>query len=230
MITTYSKNTIVADNTIQAVIFDLDGILIDTEWLSFQEWQKLALQHGGILTDSVFPELIGITAEETALAVMRYSGAVFTVAESCALIWQRVTERLKGKLDPIPGASEMVQTLTERGYPLAIASNSLSDYIENALEGLGMAAQFPIWVSRDQVVEGKPAPDVYLRTAERLGTPPERCLAIEDSRVGVQAAASAGMRVVAVPGQRDHPNNFHGAWQVYRSLIHVYEALEEVLA
>lgn len=214
---------------IQAIIFDLDGVLIDSEWLSFLEWKNLARQYGGSLEDSIFPELVGTTAEETASIVMRTTGVVFDVQENCALIWRRVTEQLKVKIDPLPGAGDLVCRLAQRGYPLAIASNSLSDYIENALQGLGLSAYFPVWVSRDQVAEGKPAPDVYLLAARRLGIAPQHCLAIEDSRVGVQSAASAGMRVVAVPGERDHLDGFEGAWRIYHSLHQFSEALEEAL-
>jgi HAD superfamily hydrolase (TIGR01509 family) len=224
-----ARGKTIAAGAIQAVIFDLDGILVDSEWLSFVEWQKLARQHGGTLEDSVFPELVGTTAEETAALVMRHAGVGFDVPESCAAIWRLVTERLKREIEPLPGSPELVRSLVRRGYPLAIASNSLSDYIENALEGLGMAAYFPVWASRDQVAEGKPAPDVYLLAADRLGIAPERCLAIEDSRVGVQAAAAAGMRVVAVPGERDHRNGFTGAWRVYRSLGQVNQEINELL-
>lgn len=222
------KMTQISDS-IQAVIFDLDGVLIDSEWLTFIVWKELIRQYGADLDDSVFPELVGTTAEETAAIVMRHTGAAFDVQESCSLIWQRITERLKAEVEPIPGAKEVVQALTRRGYPLAIASNSLTDYIESALKGLGMCGRFAAWAGRDEVAEGKPAPDVYLLAARRLGIPPERCLAVEDSRVGVQAAVAAGMRVVAVPGEHGSRDGFAGAWRVYPSMIQFYQALEEIL-
>lgn len=212
--------------TIQAVIFDLDGVLMDSEWLAFQVWRELAARHGGRLAETDYPGMIGISAEETAAYVMAKTAVSFDVTQSCAWVWERIIERMKTEIEPLPGSSELVSSLTSWGYPLAIASNSLSGYIDTALAGLRLEAYFPIRVGIDQVSQGKPAPDVYLTAAERLGVRPENCLAIEDSRVGVQAAAFAGMRVIAVPGPHDHENGFHHAWRVMPTLMDVKKQLE----
>ncbi len=214
---------------VQAVVFDLDGVLMDSEWLGFQGWCEWTAAHGGNLPEASFPGMIGLTAEETALYVMRHSGLTFDVDESCAWVWQWLYDRVRENSAPMPGAVDLVNELRERGYPLAIASNSIESYIDGALEGLGLSAYFPVRVSIDQVAQGKPAPDVYLRAADLLGVPPARCLAVEDSRVGLRAAASAGMRVIAVPGAHDHADGFYGAWRVYRSLEKVNEGLENIL-
>lgn len=216
-------------NTIQAVIFDLDGVLIDTEWLAFQAWQKWTVEHGGKLREADYAGLTGLTAEESAVYVMGCTGLTFDVAESSAWTWQWVLDRMKEGGPPLPGAWELVGALTARGYPLAIASNSTTSYIINVLTGLGMLQSFPIRVGIDQVAQGKPAPDVYLRGAHSLGVAPTRCLAIEDSRVGVQAARSAGMRVIAVPGAHDYRGGFPGAWRIYDSLVKVSKDLENIL-
>lgn len=217
-------------NTVQAVIFDLDGVLMDSEWLAFRVWRERAAQFGGQLQDDAFSEMVGTTAEETAEIVMRRTGVTFDIAESCEWVWKRVDQLLHTSVEPLPGGSELVHELARRGFPLAIASNSPTSYIEIALASLNLAGYFPVKVGIDQVTLGKPAPDVYLRAASQLGAAPERCLAIEDSRVGAQAAAAAGMRVLAVPGAGDHNNGFHGAWRLYSSLIKVKDELEEVLA
>ncbi len=221
---------IIANPTIQAVIFDLDGVLMDSEWLAFKVWRELAGQYGGTLEEAVFSEMAGTTAEQTAAIVMRTTGITYDIPQSVNWAWQQVNLRLTSDIDPLPGASELVRDLSARGLPLAIASNSPTMFVDDALTGLKLLAYFPLRVGIDQVLQGKPAPDLYLRAAHLMGTRPENCLAIEDSRVGVEAAAAAGMRVLAVPGERDHHNGFHGAWRLYPSLIKVRKELDEILA
>lgn len=216
-------------STIQAVIFDLDGVLIDSERLSFEIWKDVARQHGGTLPDSVFTELAGTTIEETAEIVIRSAGVTFDIPSQCAIIWQEVIQRLKTNMVPLPGVFDLVSDLARRGIPLAIASNSPTAYIESALTGLGLTDSFPVRVGVDQVLQGKPAPDVYLRAGAQIGVRPERCLAIEDSQVGVMAAYTAGMRVLAVPDAHSRAEKFHGAWQIYPSLEQVLEDLDRVL-
>jgi HAD superfamily hydrolase (TIGR01509 family) len=213
----------------QAVIFDLDGVLMDSEWMGFQAWRRWAETHGGRLEEAAFPGMAGLTAEETALYVMEHSGVTFDVAESCAWVWQELLLRLRVKTDPLPGAVELVRELSRRGYPLAIASNSIAEYVDVVLSGLGLSECFPVRVTIEQVAQGKPAPEVYLRAAALLGVAPDHCLAVEDSRVGMQAAVAAGMRVIVVPGARDTPAGFDLAWQVFRSLAEVAAGLERIL-
>ncbi len=216
----------------QAVIFDLDGVLMDSEWLAFQAWQELAAAHGGKLSKRCFSGMVGLSQENTALYVMEKSGAKFGVAEASAYIWQAVIAGLAQQIEPLPGAVDLVRTLAERGVPLAIASNGYKAYIDSALDGLRLSGHFPVRVGIDQVAEGKPAPDVYLRAAQELGVDPQRCLAVEDLRVGMQAAYAAGLRVIAVPDQRDpeYASGFDQAWQVYPSLVQVKSELEMLLA
>ena len=217
-------------SAIQAVIFDLDGVLMDSEWLAFQAWRELAEQYGRILDEAVFSELTGTTAEQTAEIVMRHTEVTFNIQDSVTWTWGRVAEQLKGEIEPLPGVRELVGELAARNLPLAIASNSSTDFINNALHGLKLLPFFSVKIGIDQVEQGKPAPDVYLRAAGLMGVQAERCLVIEDSRVGVQAAAAAKMRVVAVPGERDHVDGFHAAWRIFPSLVKVKEELEVILA
>jgi HAD superfamily hydrolase (TIGR01509 family) len=174
--------------------------------------------------------MIGLTAEATAEYVMGQAGITFDAAESCAWIWNRTIERLKTEMDPLPGAADLVRSLAERGVPLAIASNSPGYYIDASLKGLGLEAYFPVRSAVDQVANGKPAPDIYLRAVDLLGIAPQRCLAVEDSRVGVQAAIAAGIRVIAVPAPHDRSAVFLGAWKIYNSLVQVCEEVGELLA
>jgi len=216
-------------DTAQAVIFDLDGVLMDSEWLTFKVWRELAAEHGGYLEDSMYSEITGTTAEETARIIMRRTGVQFGVAESVQWAWNQVSERLKTEIEPLPGCHDLVEAINSRNIPLAIASNSSSSYIVNALSGLNLRDYFQVTVGIDQVSQGKPAPDVYLRAAELLNVLPERCLVIEDSRVGVQAAAAAGMRPLAVPNPRDHKNGFDGAWRVFGGLPDIHHEIDKLL-
>jgi HAD superfamily hydrolase (TIGR01509 family) len=213
----------------QAVIFDLDGILIDTEWISYQVWAQIAAEYGGDLTKESYPGMIGLTAEETGEYVMRSARVSFDLAPTVARVWKTVTERINTGIEPMHGAAQLLTALAQRGYPLAIASNSPTGYIENALNGMGLRSYFRETVGIDQVQQGKPAPDVYLRAAQRLDVPPGRCLAIEDSYVGSQAALQAGMRVLAVPARQDRPEKFSSCFGIYESLVEVRQELDGVL-
>lgn len=214
-------------HAIQGVVFDLDGVLMDSEWIAFRVWRDIAASHGGRLEERWFSAMSGETAEATAALVMRVTGITYNITEATALAWKMVRERLRVEIEPLPGSIELIHRLKDLGYGLAIASNSPADYIQNALTGLGVLNYFPVRVGINQVKQGKPAPEVYLLAAEQLGLDPQRCLAIEDSRVGVQAAASAGMRVIAVPHWRNQAFEFPGARRVYASLVEVGVDLEK---
>lgn len=219
------------ERAVEAVIFDLDGVLIDSEWIGFQAWQAVVRSYGGVLEDSAYAGIVGLTQERSAEYAMEHSGIHFDLEESCALSWEWIIAKLKTDIRPLPGASELVQALAGRGCPLAIASNGITRYIESALEGLGLTAFFPIRVGVDQVAQGKPEPDVYLSAAHRLGVNPRRCLAVEDSRVGVRAANAAGLRAIAVPGPHDREQaNYAEAWRIFPSLLEVNNALDELLS
>jgi HAD superfamily hydrolase (TIGR01509 family) len=215
--------------TIQAVVFDLDGILMDSEWISFLVWREVAAANGGTLKAEHYPTMIGLTAEETAEYVMQVSGARFDLTETVAYVWREVTARIAAGIEPLPGSGELLNELARRGLPMAIASNSPTAYIHTALNGLGLANYFSVIVGIDQVPQGKPAPDVYLLAAERLNVSPERCLVLEDSLVGSQAGLAAGMRVLAVPSKHDHSAKFSACYGIYDSLIEVGESLDVIL-
>jgi HAD superfamily hydrolase (TIGR01509 family) len=215
--------------SVKAVIFDLDGVLMNSEWLAYLVWREYAEQKGGRLEESAHPGMIGLTAEATGEYVMRQTGLTFDIAESCAWIWKRTIERLRTEIDPLPGAADLVRAFAERGVSLAIASNSPSYYIDASLKGLGLDAYFPVRSAVDQVLNGKPEPDIYQRAVDLLGLTPQQCLAVEDSQVGVQAALAAGVRVIAVPAPHDRSEIFESAWKKYDSLVQTCEEIEELL-
>lgn len=215
---------------ILAAVFDLDGVLMDSEWVSFLIWREVAQANGGTLKAEHFPVMTGMAAEEAAEYVMRVSGARFPLTETVAYIWHEVTARITTGIAPLPGSGELLVELTRRGLLLAIASNSPTAYIQTALNGLGMVSYFSAIAGVDEVAQGKPAPDVYLLAASRLGVSPQHCLALEDSLVGSQAALAAGMRVLAVPSKHDQPAKFTACFGIYDSLVDVGESLDAILA
>jgi HAD superfamily hydrolase (TIGR01509 family) len=185
----------------QAVIFDLDGVLIDSEPVWEEVRRDYVARHHGRWQPDSQDRLMGMSTPEWAaylsgeLGVERPPEAVAT--EVVELMEQRYSERLP----LLPGAVEAVRRLAAR-WPLGLASSSPPRLIDLALRLAGVDELFGVRVSTEEVGRGKPAPDVYLEAAARLGQPPAACVAVEDSSNGVRSAAAAGMRVVAVPRER----------------------------
>lgn len=184
---------------VTAVIFDLDGVLLDSEPLHFRAARQVFSHHGKTLTDDAYRRSIGLGAVETWTAWKATYGLEAGVAELIELDEQGRLAEIGNGVVPIPEAVSLARRLHEGGVPLAIASSSTPETIDAELDALGLGDLFPVRVSGEHVARSKPAPDVYTRTAERLGVPPQSCVAIEDSPVGVRAAKAAGMTCVAVP-------------------------------
>jgi HAD superfamily hydrolase (TIGR01509 family) len=183
---------------IQAVVFDLDGVIVDSE----QVWDEVRLaytaEQGGTYTDGAARDMMGMSSLEwsTYMAdVLRVPG---TPAEINAAIVERMLVRYGATPPLIPGAVESVQELAGR-WPLAIASSSNPELIEVVVRSAGIEELFPIRVSSQEVARGKPEPDVYLEAARRLGVEPGRCAAVEDSHNGIRSAYAAGMHVIVTP-------------------------------
>jgi len=184
----------------KAAIFDMDGLLIDSEPL-WQEAEIAVFRSVGIpLTKELCRETVGLRLDE----VVRYwyerrpwQGTPLEVMESKIL--EMVSRLIVEHGKPMPGVKETVDILKEANYELAVASSSPMQLIRTSLETFGMIDYFSILHSADSEVEGKPHPGVYRSTMSRLGANPSNCLAFEDSAVGVRAAKSAGAKVIAVP-------------------------------
>ena len=183
---------------IEAVVFDLDGLLLDTEQLWDEARQEIAEERGGSWQPDAQRAMMGMSSPEWS----RYMHDVIGVPDSPEQISDEVVERMvelyRRRLPLIDGAVEAVRRIGAR-WPLAIASSSNRPLIDLFLELTGTQALFRATVSSEEVAGGKPAPDVYIEAASRLGVAPDRCAAIEDSENGLRSAAAAGMRVVAIP-------------------------------
>jgi HAD superfamily hydrolase (TIGR01509 family) len=189
---------------IEAVVFDLDGVIVDSEHVWDEARQRLAEERGGRWHDQASRDMMGMSSVEWS----RYMHDVIGLAESPEEINAEVVRRLvavyRDELPLLDGAVEAVEALGRR-WPLGLASSSNRELIDLVLRVSGLDQRFAATVSSEEVPRGKPAPDVYLEAARRLGAAAERCAAVEDSENGVRSAKAAGMRVVAIPNPRYPP-------------------------
>ncbi len=185
---------------IRAVVFDLDGLLVDTEILWRQEEAALLADHGVQHTREDTLATVGRAIDHS---VAYFARRIGEPASEVPRLRRQLLERMRAafaeRLEPMPGAVELVRGIAETELPLAVASNTDRDLVQLALERAGIADAFDVVVSAQDVERAKPAPDVYLRACESLGVTPSQALAFEDSESGVRAARAAGLRVYAVP-------------------------------
>jgi len=203
---------------IEAVVFDLDGVLLDSEPLHFKAASRVFARDGKVLTLEYYRRFIGLGAVQTWTDWRATHGLSADVAELITLDEHARLDEIRNGVVPIKEATTLARSLKNSGMALAIASSSTPDTINAELEGIGADDVFSFRVSGEQVTCPKPAPDVYLRAAEILGKQPENCLAIEDSPVGVQAAKAAGMTCIAVPTEWTRNGDFREADMILESL------------
>ena len=189
---------------IEAVVFDLDGVLLDSEQLWDEAREHLAKERGGRWHEGAQADMMGMSSREWSVYMHERIGLPEPPEEINAEVVRRMLERYRRQLPLIPGAVEAVERLAVR-WPLGLASSSNRELIEAALEASGLARHFPVTVSSEEVARGKPAPDVYLEAGRRLEVAPEHCAAIEDSHNGIRSAKAAGMRTIAIPNRRFPP-------------------------
>jgi len=194
-----------ASSSIVAVVFDMDGVLVDTEHLWDKVREELTTEWGGRYTPEAQEAMMGMSSREWS----RYLHEIVGLREQPETINAEVVRRMLAlyevQLPVVPGAVGAVRRLHGEGLRLAVASSSNRELIDAVLRRLELTDLFAVTVSSEEVARGKPAPDVYLEAARRLGVAPSRCAAIEDSASGIRAAHAAGMRVLAYPNRRYPP-------------------------
>jgi HAD superfamily hydrolase (TIGR01509 family) len=214
---------------IEAVVFDLDGILIESEELWADVREQLARERGGRYGPEEQRAMMGMSSPEWSRYMHEHVGLPESPGEIAAEVVELMVERYREELPLIGGAVEAVERLAAR-WPLGLASSSNRPLIDLVLELSGLARLFRATVSSEEVARGKPAPDVYLEACRRLGVEPTRAAAIEDSHAGIGSARAAGMRVVAIPNASFPPGDeaLAEADLVLRSLAELtVDALDE---
>ena len=214
----------VSFDKLRAVLFDMDGLIVDTEPIHFAAFREYMRRHGVELPESVMSELIGYTEQDNLRDLKAKYGIAVPLEEMIAERREVYLELVRTlPIEVFPGFWEFSAAARERGMKQAVVSSAAAVQVEVVLDrlfnelagtrphGASAQAHFDAIVTGDDIARNKPAPDIYLEGARRLGVPPALCLALEDSPPGAQAAAAAGMLVVAVPNRYTQGLAFPGA-------------------
>ena len=189
---------------IDAVVFDLDGLLLDTEQVWDEVREAVTRERGGRWHERAQADMMGMSSTEWSRYMHDELGLSESPEELNRIVVERMQERYRERLPVVDGAVDAVRRIATR-WPLGLASSSNRPLIDLALELMGVANLFQATVSSEEVERGKPAPDVYLEAAQRLGVRPENVVAIEDSANGIRSAKAASMRVIAIPNPHFRP-------------------------
>jgi len=188
-----------------AVVFDLDGVIVDSEQVWDDVRQAYAEESGGHYGPNAARDMMGMSSLEWSRYMAEKLGVPGTPEQINAAVVERMLERYGERPPLIPRAAEVVRTVARR-RPVAIASSSNPELIEVVVAAAGLDDVVSHWVSSEEVARGKPAPDVYLEAARRLGVEPGECAAVEDSQNGIRSAKAARMRVFAIPNPHYPPD------------------------
>ena len=189
---------------IEAVVFDLDGVLVDSEPVWEQVRRQVVAERGGHWLPDAQRRLMGMSTGEWARYLSQDLGVGLPPPAVAEMVIERMQARYREGVPLMPGAAGAVRRLAAC-WPLGLASSSPTALIDAVLDGAGLRECFRVALSTEQVSHGKPAPDIYLAVTDQLGVPPQACAAVEDSTNGLRSAAAAGLQVIAVPHPRYPP-------------------------
>jgi HAD superfamily hydrolase (TIGR01509 family) len=216
---------------LKAVIFDMDGLMLDTESIGLRAWTRACASFGFDLPREAFLRMCGLNHNDSRLILLETFGSAFPYEEVKA-------ERLKVGLEIEtnegielkPGLLEVLSLLDEFKIPKAVATSTEQARTERRLKQIGLFSRFNAFVTGDEVTHSKPDPEIFLRSAARLGADPESCLVLEDSEAGVRAADRAGMRVIVVPDLREPTADVCAlAFARCQSLLEAIDRIRELL-
>jgi HAD superfamily hydrolase (TIGR01509 family) len=194
-------------DVIRAVVFDLDGVVVDTEQVWDEVREHLTREWGGRYTPEAQRAMMGMSSREWSRYLHEVVGLPQEPEQINREVVQRMLARYRAELPLVDGAVDAVVRMGDAGFALAVASSSNRPLIDAVLATAGLTSSFSTTVSSEEVARGKPAPDVYLEAARRLGVVPEECAAVEDSESGIRSAHAAGMRVLAFPNRQYPPSH-----------------------
>ena len=218
---------------IRSVIFDMDGTILNTENIYFKCYRAAAAMMGLDFTFELFAQGVGISREEANKFIKQHFGQDTDTDFLQKRTYELVEDYLKrgGEIAFMPGAKEVVELFYKRGLTLALASSNMRRWVDFYLEKKHLTKYFPVITTCEDVTHLKPNPEVYLRTAAKLGQDPQNCLVFEDSVAGATAAIHAQMRTCMVPNIK-RPDSFvrQHAFKIYKSLTDVPADLDELLS
>jgi HAD superfamily hydrolase (TIGR01509 family) len=214
---------------IEAVIFDMDGLMIDSERFHFDCIVALAARYGKRVEEEWFEYTIGMDNIECAEFVMNQTGLHLTTEAYLDELYDIINELLPDNCVPNPGLFDLIDQLVAMDIRLGVASNSHKTYVESALSILGIKDRFACVFTANDVQNAKPAPEIYLAASDYLQVKPEKCLALEDSPLGMTAALQAGMSCAVVPNPHVDAAGFSDATYIFPSLIELTQALPRLL-
>jgi HAD superfamily hydrolase (TIGR01509 family) len=188
---------------VKAVVFDMDGLLVDTEVVVFRAMQRAAGGIGGELPFATFQRMVGLTHAASDVILAEHFGEGFDLIAWSQAVSAHFREELAAGIALKAGVMEILDHLDAAGLPCAVATSSSLAAVHQSLGPHGLVDRFQALITRDVQTRGKPDPEPFLKAAEALGVDPGHCLALEDSHNGVRAAASAGMMTVMVPDMLD---------------------------
>lgn len=203
-----------------AVVFDMDGLMVDTESIYHLAWRKAAAELGYSLREETLLATTGRRMEDCYMILQASLDSTFPMADFKVLWLQRWYEQIDAHGIPQkPGLTALLDLLDAHNIPKAVATSTEYPEAIFTLQKAKIAERFSLIISGDQISNGKPAPDIFLRAAERLGVPPQQCMVFEDSEAGVLAASAAGMVTIMVP-EIKHPDPLvtKRAYRVFQSL------------
>ncbi len=214
-----------------AVIFDLDGLIIDTETIARAAWKRAAADFGFLLEDDVYQTLIGLTTPDIEMVLGRVFGDGFPVKQAISRAYQYFNEHIdRHGIVVKPGIAELLVFLDGVTFPRALATSSSKELTARKLIASKLVGKFATIICGDEVKNGKPAPDIFLAAAELLKVSPKQCLVLEDSDNGVRAANSAGMTTIMIPDLKQPSKNVARlAHRIFPSLHEATPFLQAVI-
>jgi len=209
-------------SSIVAVVFDLDGLMFNTEEIFNETGTELLRRRGIYETQPVIDRMMGRRADEAFYEMITFCQLPETIEELKAESNEIFHKLLHEKIKPMPGLFELLDVIEQRDLPKAVATSSGRNYLEEVLNRFDLLHRFQTTLTSEDVRHGKPHPEIYLQAAQRLNVPPEQMLVLEDSSNGTKAAAAAGAHIVSVPHQFSSRQDFTGTRHIATSLLDDY--------